>query len=69
MPLNRYCADDHPEIRTILEEESVQREPVKSNELLEDLQNGLSTSKEMKHSLSINSEAHKETEADEKRRS
>ena len=47
--IDRYCADDHPEIRTILEEESVQREPVKYNELIEDLQNGLSTSKKMKH--------------------
>ena len=66
--IEKYCTDDHPEIRTILEEESVQREPVKYNELIEDLQNGLRTAKEMKTSLSINTEAHKETEADEKRR-
>ncbi len=47
--IERYCADDHPEIRSILEEEGVQREPVKYDELIEDLQNGLSTAKEMKH--------------------
>ena len=46
--IERYCTDDHPEIRTILEEEGVQRDPVKSNELIEDLQNGLGTAKEMK---------------------
>ena len=47
--IEKYCADDHPEIRSILEEEGVQREPVKYDELIEDLQNGLSTAKEMKH--------------------
>ncbi|MDX1779438.1 MAG: tetratricopeptide repeat protein, partial [Thermodesulfobacteriota bacterium] len=47
--IEKYCGEDHPEIRTILEEEGVQREPVKYNELIEDLKNGLSTAKEMKN--------------------
>ena len=46
--IERYCGDAHPEIRTILEEEGVQREPVKYDELIEDLQNGLRTAKEIK---------------------
>ena len=46
--IDKHCSVDHPEIRTILEEESVQREPVKYDELIEDLKNGLRKAKEMK---------------------
>jgi tetratricopeptide (TPR) repeat protein len=46
--IERYCINDHSEIRTILEEEGVQRDPVKFNELIQDLQDGLDTAKEMK---------------------
>ena len=60
--IDKYCSDDHPEIRTILEEESVQREDVKYDELIDDLKNALRSAKEMKTSLPINIKAHKKTE-------
>jgi hypothetical protein len=47
--IDEYCKNDHPEIRTILEEQSLHREDVNYDELMDDLKNALSTSREMKH--------------------
>jgi len=47
--IDEYCRNDRPEIRTILEDESVHREDIQYDELIDDLKNALSTATEMKH--------------------
>jgi hypothetical protein len=47
--IDEYCTNDLPDIRTTLEQESQHREEVKYDELIDDLKNALTTSKEMKH--------------------
>jgi len=46
--LEEYCQIEHPEILSILEEAAVQRDPVKLNELIKDLQYAEDESKQMK---------------------
>jgi hypothetical protein len=47
--IDEYCTNDHPDIRTTLEEESVHREEVQYDELIDDLKNALTTARKMKH--------------------
>ena len=47
--LAEYCKEDHPEIRTILEEESIRLEPVKYHDLVADLKMALDAAREMQH--------------------
>ncbi len=46
--IDEYCQDDHPEIRSILEEESTKTDPAKYDELLRDLKFAEEEPKEMK---------------------
>ena len=46
--LDEYCQDTHPEIRRILEEESSTHDPLKYEELMNDLKSALKASKEMR---------------------
>ena len=46
--IDEYCQNEHPEIRDILHEESSKQDPVKYEELIEDLKSAEEASKEMK---------------------